>query len=385
MSKQKTFFSYSRVDSDFVLKLAKDLRDAGAAVWLDQLDIKPGSHWDSSIEEALDTSNSMIIVLSATSVASNNVMDEVSFALENDKTVIPVLIDQCNVPFRLKRVQRIDFTGDYQKALDELVDVLGYSTDNNLLTPGTTQQEEVNTKPADNTNSVKAEESKTAAQKNVTPIKSGPSPKAVPEKVAADETKPSSSSKKYLVIAGFIGIAVFALWAILHFTSGKATNKTALTDTLSLKDLSLALNKCIAEIPSDFKNLKGAIEPDKGNDGDKLYESKWKFPNSNSTDTSTTDVKYAKNDDESVTIYLWVKLKNCEEKQEAVQFYRRFNDKIKTFLSDYVVAIGNDTGRNMDKQHLMATTYDKGEVEVEVELDKFDGENFSVLLTFSKP
>src|SRR6266852_3699466 len=29
------FFSYSRQDSEFALKLAKDLRAAGAAVWLD--------------------------------------------------------------------------------------------------------------------------------------------------------------------------------------------------------------------------------------------------------------------------------------------------------------------------------------------------------------
>ena len=38
----KTFFSYSRDDSEFVLKLAKDLRAAGADVWLDQLDIGAG-------------------------------------------------------------------------------------------------------------------------------------------------------------------------------------------------------------------------------------------------------------------------------------------------------------------------------------------------------
>ena len=58
------FFSYSRSDSEFVLKLAKDLRNAGANIWLDQLDIKAGSHWDSSIETALNTATHLIIVLS---------------------------------------------------------------------------------------------------------------------------------------------------------------------------------------------------------------------------------------------------------------------------------------------------------------------------------
>jgi len=39
MPLEKTFFSYSRADSEFVLKLATDLRNAGIDIWLDQLDI----------------------------------------------------------------------------------------------------------------------------------------------------------------------------------------------------------------------------------------------------------------------------------------------------------------------------------------------------------
>src|SRR5947207_15448218 len=106
MATDTTFFSYSRSDSAFVLKLAKDLRDAGAELWLDQLDIKAGSRWDASIEAALNASTCIIVILSPASVGSNNVMDEVSFALENGKTVIPVMITECVTPFRLRRVQR---------------------------------------------------------------------------------------------------------------------------------------------------------------------------------------------------------------------------------------------------------------------------------------
>lgn len=125
MTDETIFFSYSRVDSDFVLKLAKDLRDGGANVWLDQLDIKAGSHWDSSIEAALASASRLIVVLSTASVASNNVMDEVSYALESGKTVIPVLLNECTPPFRLRRLQRIDFTGDYETALNQLLVTIG--------------------------------------------------------------------------------------------------------------------------------------------------------------------------------------------------------------------------------------------------------------------
>ena len=119
------FFSYSRADSSFVLKLAKDLRDAGVNIWLDQLDIAPGSHWDASIEKALHTSKTLLIILSSTSVASENVMDEVSYALEEGKKVIPILLSNCETPFRLRRLQRIDFTGDYQKGFNDLLVSIG--------------------------------------------------------------------------------------------------------------------------------------------------------------------------------------------------------------------------------------------------------------------
>ena len=36
------FFSYSREDLEFALRLAEDLK-AAANVWIDQLDIEPGS------------------------------------------------------------------------------------------------------------------------------------------------------------------------------------------------------------------------------------------------------------------------------------------------------------------------------------------------------
>jgi hypothetical protein len=104
------FFSYAHKDSEFVLKLAKELRAIGVKVWLDQLDIFGGQRWDRAIEGALRTCQGMIAVLSPESLASNNVMDEVSYALEEGKLVVPILLRVCVIPFRLRRVQYIDFT-----------------------------------------------------------------------------------------------------------------------------------------------------------------------------------------------------------------------------------------------------------------------------------
>jgi formylglycine-generating enzyme required for sulfatase activity len=120
----KYFFSYTRSDSEFVLKLAKELRELGTNLWLDQLDILGGQHWDSAVEEALKSCKGMIAVLSPDSVVSNNVMDEVSYALEKGKLVVPVLIRSCDIPFRLRRVQYIDFTADYDTGFSQLLRAL---------------------------------------------------------------------------------------------------------------------------------------------------------------------------------------------------------------------------------------------------------------------
>ncbi|NNE09761.1 MAG: toll/interleukin-1 receptor domain-containing protein [Gemmatimonadetes bacterium] len=121
----RILFSYSRKDSEFASRLAKDLRAAGVRIWIDQLDIAPGTRWDDAIQQALVESESLLIILSPHSVASQNVQDEVGYALDEKRTVIPVLYQQCEIPFRLRRVQYIDFTADYDSALDRLESTLG--------------------------------------------------------------------------------------------------------------------------------------------------------------------------------------------------------------------------------------------------------------------
>ena len=119
------FISYSRADSEFVMRLTADLKQAGASVWLDQVDIQPGERWDHVIEGALDVSPLMLVILSSNSVESMNVMDEVSFALEKQKTVIPIVIQDCSIPFRLRRIQYADFRVDYAHGFNSLLGHLG--------------------------------------------------------------------------------------------------------------------------------------------------------------------------------------------------------------------------------------------------------------------
>jgi hypothetical protein len=118
-SQESYFLSYSRSDERFALRLAKDLRAHGVAMWVDQLDIRPSQHWDRAIERAVSACRGLVVILSPRSVASDNVADEISFAIDSGKTVLPVMIEKCVLPLRITRMHIIDATGVYDKALSQ--------------------------------------------------------------------------------------------------------------------------------------------------------------------------------------------------------------------------------------------------------------------------
>ena len=120
------FSSYTRSDSDFVLNLAKDLRSAGADLWLDHVDITGGKRWDLEIERAVESCEDMIVVLSPQSVNSENVRDAVSYVLENQKLIIPVLYRDCKISFRLRRVQYVDCTADCEEGFRRLLRAMAF-------------------------------------------------------------------------------------------------------------------------------------------------------------------------------------------------------------------------------------------------------------------
>ena len=119
-----TFFSYSRKDSEFAARLARDLKAAGANVWLDQIDIEPGMEWDRAVEEAVKAAPRILLILSPASVNSRNVRDEISFALQENKVIIPVLYQDCSIPLQLRRIQYVDLRGDYAHGLETLLKTL---------------------------------------------------------------------------------------------------------------------------------------------------------------------------------------------------------------------------------------------------------------------
>ena len=125
----KIFLSYTRKDSAFALKLAKQLKSANINIWMDKLDIRPGTIWDEEVEKALEKCKTLLFLASETSVSSLSVLNEVNFAIEENKTVVPVLIENCKLPFRIRRLQRIDMFSNYEEGFNDLIKELKSTQD----------------------------------------------------------------------------------------------------------------------------------------------------------------------------------------------------------------------------------------------------------------
>jgi LysM repeat protein len=118
---KQVFVSYSRDDYSFVEKLVNDLTNLGVEIWLDQRDIKAGQRWDTAVQQALRDSEYFLVVLSPVSVNSHNVLDEISYALNKNKHVFPIIYKDCDIPYRLARIQYVDFREDYKDGKKRLL------------------------------------------------------------------------------------------------------------------------------------------------------------------------------------------------------------------------------------------------------------------------
>lgn len=107
MSK-KVFLSHASEDKErFVTEFATRLRENGVDAWLDRWEMLPGdSLVDKIFEEGLKEADAVIIVLSQFSVNKPWVREELNMSVVNKISkgtkIIPVIIDDCEVPEALK-------------------------------------------------------------------------------------------------------------------------------------------------------------------------------------------------------------------------------------------------------------------------------------------
>ncbi|MEM8773222.1 MAG: SUMF1/EgtB/PvdO family nonheme iron enzyme, partial [Pseudomonadota bacterium] len=103
------FISYSRNDREIVRKIADALTAEGMQVWWDP-EIPPGETFANVIDRNLKESACILVVWSKSSVTSNWVQEEADDGLVRH-TLIPVMIDDVELPRGFKRLQTADLRG----------------------------------------------------------------------------------------------------------------------------------------------------------------------------------------------------------------------------------------------------------------------------------
>lgn len=105
------FISYSRKDSEQALSLAEQLRAEGLDVWIDRHGIAGAEKWATEIVEGINACSTFALLLSEHSVASENVLRELSLASEKGKRVLPIDLDRVTLPssfeYPLAGLQRV--------------------------------------------------------------------------------------------------------------------------------------------------------------------------------------------------------------------------------------------------------------------------------------
>jgi hypothetical protein len=140
MNALSVFLCHSTSDKEIVRELCKRLRADGVDPWLDEEKLVPGQIWADEIGQAVRTSDVVIVCLSNHAVTKEGfVQKEIKYALDTadekpDGTIflIPLRLERCNVPLRLRQLQWVDYfdVQGYQKlmsALEQRARALGRS------------------------------------------------------------------------------------------------------------------------------------------------------------------------------------------------------------------------------------------------------------------
>lgn len=125
------FLSYSRRDAKIMHRLRADLQKAGLSVWTDE-GIEPGTPlWKDAIEQAIEGSACLVVILSPDAKHSIWVKRELDYAALHKIRIFPVLAEGEEtdaIPFGLVGSQYLDIRRNYATNLQQLIAAINKQT-----------------------------------------------------------------------------------------------------------------------------------------------------------------------------------------------------------------------------------------------------------------
>jgi hypothetical protein len=126
----KIFLSHARRDDDLARQLAARLTRGGFTVWNSEEEIVPGDNWAKKTGKALDNSELMVFLLTPTALESDQLQQDIDFALQSRKfegRVFSVLVGSTrrknkNVPWILLKLPhcQVESGKDFGKVVKEI-------------------------------------------------------------------------------------------------------------------------------------------------------------------------------------------------------------------------------------------------------------------------
>lgn len=130
---KRLFISYATEDYETAKKLWEDIKKAGAYPWLDRENLDPGENWQKKITQVIkQESDYCLVLLSRRAVDKKGffqkeqkiALEVVDTLPENKIFIIPVRLDDCETPQRLKHLQWVDLFPYYEEGFKEILKAL---------------------------------------------------------------------------------------------------------------------------------------------------------------------------------------------------------------------------------------------------------------------
>ena len=134
----EVFISYSRKDKEFIKDLVSDLEKSAFSAWVDWDDIPKTARWREEIREGIEGAHTFIFIISGASVTSDECKKEIDYAIDKNKRVIPVMLEE-DVENKLvhQGLSELNYifysqTDTYEIAKKQLVSELVYALNTDL-------------------------------------------------------------------------------------------------------------------------------------------------------------------------------------------------------------------------------------------------------------